>query len=45
MGLYNGEKPVAQLCGFHDLYTANEECGVLNTDRDQIKSRSLHERK
>ena len=25
MGLYNGEKPVAQLCGCHDLDRADGE--------------------
>ena len=31
MGLYNGEKPVAQLCGCYDLYTADGECVLKRT--------------
>ena len=29
IGLYNGGNPVAQLCGCHDLHTADRESSVL----------------
>ena len=54
LGLYNGGKPVIQLCGCHDLHMADGEfvvkrnsdrfCGVFNSDWSPFKSRSFHKR-
>ena len=36
VGLYNGKKTVAQLCGCHDLHTADGESVLKRTAIDDV---------
>ena len=36
IGLYNGKKPIAQLCGCHDLHTTDGESMLKRTAIDYV---------